>query len=94
MFQHFVTDGVLTMATETSVYTEIIHLFGPIDDHRSVEIMDLQPSRIDLEIAAAYIAGMTDVMGEERQPLTGNAGRIYEILSRDDPLLEEDDRRG
>jgi hypothetical protein len=54
----------------------------------------LQLSPVELEIAAAYFAGMTDVMGEERQPLSGNVAKIYEIVSRDEPLLEEENRRG
>jgi hypothetical protein len=82
------------METETSIYFEILHLFGPIDDHKAVEIMDLQPSPVELEIAAAYFAGMTDVMGEERHPLSGNVAEIYEIVSQDEPLLEEENRRG
>lgn len=81
------------MATEAKVHSEIFHLFGPIDDHRAVEIMDLHPSATDLEVAAAYCAGMSDVMGEERQPLAGKAAKIYEIVNRDEPMPEED-RRG
>ena len=81
------------MASEASVYSEILHLFGPIEDHKLVEIMDLEPSSSELEIAAAYTAGMSDVMGEERIPLSGNAARILEIVSRDDLLAEEEARR-
>jgi predicted translin family RNA/ssDNA-binding protein len=81
------------MKTESSVYAEIHHLFGPIDDHRAVEIMDLDPSSGELEIAAAYFAGLTDVMGEERRPLSGTAAKIYEIVSRDEDLLDEEDHR-
>ncbi len=81
------------MKTESSIYSEIIHLFGTIDDHKVVEIMDLQPSPIELEIAAAYFGGMTDIMGEERQPLSGNAAKIFEIVNREEPLLEEENRR-
>ena len=81
------------MKTESALYSEIIHLFGTIDDHKVVEIMDLQPSPIELEIAAAYFGGMTDVMGEERQPLSGKTAEIYEIVNRDEPLLEEEIRR-
>jgi hypothetical protein len=77
------------MTTSTSIHSEIIHLFGPVEDHRIVEIMDLQPSGADLEVAAAYFAGMTDVMGDERQPLSGTAAKVYEIISRDEELLEE-----
>lgn len=78
------------MATGTSTYSDIVHLFGPIQDHLAREILDLQPTPAELEIVAAYYAGLTDVMGEERVPLTGKAARIYEIVGRDEVLLEED----
>lgn len=81
------------MVTETCSYADIDHLFGPLSDHLSKEIMELQPSPAEMEVAAAWIAGMTDVLGEARTPLTGKAARICEIVSRDD-LLEEDERRG
>lgn len=81
------------MVTETCSYSDIIHLFGPISDHLSKEIMDLRPSAAEMKVAAAYAAGLTDVMGEVRTPLTGKAARIYEIVSRDD-LLAEEERRG
>jgi len=80
------------MATQTCSYSDIVHLFGPISDHLSKEILELQPSPAEMEVAAAYIAGMTDVLGEARAPLTGKAARICEIVSRDE-LLEDDDRR-
>lgn len=80
------------MASATSQRTDIQHLFGPIEDHLTQEILDLDPTIAELEVAAAYAAGMTDVMGEERTPLAGNAARIYEIVSRVE-ALEEDDRR-
>jgi len=82
------------MATETSIHSELLNLFGPIDAHRALEIMKLHPSPIDLEVAFAYFAGMTDVMGEERLSLSGTAARIYEIVSRDEALLEEESPRG
>ena len=78
------------MATESSVYSEILHLFGPMDDHRIVEILDLQPTSKDLEVVASYCAGMSDVMGEERQPLAGKAARIYDIVRQDELLPEEE----
>ena len=77
------------MTTSTSFHSEINHLFGPVDDHRIVEIMGLQPSKADLEIAAAYLAGMTDIMGDERCPLSGTAAKVYEIVSRDAEFPEE-----
>ena len=78
------------MATGTSTYSDIVHLFGPIQDHLAREILDLQPTPAELEVVAAYYAGLTDVMGEERVPLSGRAARIYEIVSRDELLLEDE----
>jgi hypothetical protein len=78
------------MVTETCTHSDILHLFGPIADHLAREILDLQPSADELEVAAAYMAGLTDVMGEVRAPLTGKAARIFEIVSRDELLDEEE----
>lgn len=77
------------MAIESSIYSEIIHWFGSIDDHKILEILELQPSRSDLEVAASFCAGMTDVMGEERQPLAGKVARIYDIVRQDELSVEE-----
>ena len=82
---------VQTMVTERSTHSDIVHLFGPIEDHLAREILDLQPTPAELEVVAAYQAGMTDVLGEERLPLAGNAARIYEIVSRDEVLPGEDE---
>jgi len=81
------------MATATSTHSDIQHLFGPIEDHLAREILDLDPTLAELEVAAAYFAGMTDVMGEERTPLSGNAALIYEIVRREEELAEEEGPR-
>jgi len=81
----------MTMVTERSTHADIVHLFGPIEDHLAREILDLQPTPAELEIVAAYQAGMTDVMGEERVPLAGRPARIYELVSRDEVLPGEDE---
>jgi hypothetical protein len=82
---------VMTMVTERTTYSDIVHLFGPIEDHLAREILDLQPTPAELEVVAAYQAGLTDVMGEERVPLAGTTARIYEIVSRDEVLPGEDE---
>jgi hypothetical protein len=71
------------MASETLTRSEILRLFGAIEDHRTEEIIELNPSLNELEVTAAYVAGLDDVMGKERHPLTGKAARIYEIVTRD-----------
>ena len=81
------------MATKAPTHAEILRLFGTIDDLKVVEITDLNPSMDELEVAEAYLAGLTDVMGKQRLPLTGKAAEIFDIVTRDDDLAEEDYRR-
>jgi hypothetical protein len=45
----------------------------------------------ELEEAAAWLAGESDVMGEERLPLTGAAAKVYEIIARDELSERERD---
>ncbi|MCJ7814448.1 MAG: hypothetical protein MUP31_00205 [Xanthomonadales bacterium] len=55
--------------------------------------MGLNPSRKELEVAMAYLADMTDIMGEERQPLSGCPAAIYEIVTRDETFeIEESEQ--
>ncbi len=68
---------------------DIRRLFGSIDDHRVLEILEMQPNLRDLEVAHAYLADMSDVMGAERKPLAGKAAGIYEIVTRDEPLDDD-----
>ena len=82
------------MSSNSPIYTEILHLFGQLEDHKVLEIIALEPTREELEVSALYCAGMSDVMGEERQPLTGKTARIYEIVRQDDLLPEEAERTG
>ena len=78
------------MASKSITRTDIQRMFGPIDDHRVLEIMGLNPSRKELEVTMAYLADMTDIMGEERQPLSGCAADIYDIVTREEAFeLEE-----
>lgn len=80
------------MTTKSSNHSEIIRLLGTLDDHRLSLIDELDPSLAELEITAAYLAGMDDIMGEERQPLTGKVAKIYEIVTSDEYPGEEEYR--
>lgn len=82
------------MATKSFINPEIIRLFGALDGDKLVQIAELNPSLDDLEITAAYLAGMDDVMGEERLPLAGKTARIYDIVTRDETPGEEEYRQG
>lgn len=71
------------MSTQQITRDDIIHLFGEVNDHRVVEILEIDASLEDLEEASTWLADESDVMGEARIPLTGRAGQVYEILARD-----------
>jgi len=72
------------MAGKSSIHSEVLRLFGAMGDDKVRQIDKLSPALDDLEIAAAYLAGMNDVMGKERLPLSGKSAEIYEIVIRDD----------
>jgi hypothetical protein len=78
------------MVDESFTHSEILRLFGAIQDHRAEEIFELNPSADELEVSAAYVAGLDDVMGKEGHPLTGKAARIYEIVTRDETPGDEE----
>lgn len=80
------------MATQSSIYSDVLRLFGELDDHKIEEIIELNPSLDELEVTAAYVAGMNDVMGKEHHPLSGRVAQIYEVVTSDEPLVEEEYR--
>ena len=68
---------------------DITRLFGDLTDHKVVEIMETGADIEQLEEAAAWLAGESDVMGEERHPLTGASEQVYQILTRDEQFAPE-----
>jgi hypothetical protein len=82
--------GKFLMASKPITRPDILRMFGPIDDHRALEILGLNPSWEEMEVTMAYLADMSDIMGEERQPLSGCAAEIYDIVTRDESFEEEE----
>jgi len=82
------------MATKSPIHSEIQRLFGALDDDKTRQIDQLNPTLNELEITAAYLAGMDDIMGKERLPLAGKTAEIYEIVSRDEFPGEDEYRPG
>jgi hypothetical protein len=78
------------MAEMPVPYEEVKRLFGDIDEHNVVEIIESGATMIELEEVAAHLADETDVMGELERPLTGRALRIYQLLRRAEQQMEED----
>lgn len=82
------------MDAKLSIHTEILRLFGTLGDHNIRKIIGLQPTLEDLEVTAAYLAGMDDIMGKERHPLTGVTAMIFDIVSRDETFADDEYTRG
>ena len=80
------------MEKQSTNHSDILRLFGELDDHKVEEIIELGPSLDELEVAFAYVAGMNDVMGKERRSLAGRSAQVYEIVTRDDLSVEEEYR--
>lgn len=66
---------------------EIRRLCGDVTDECAAEMLATGATIEDVEVAVAWSAGETDLMGEERKPLKGRAAQVYELLS---PELDED----
>lgn len=79
------------MDTNMPTRDDVIHLLGDVSDHKVVEILETGATLEQMEEAAAWLAGESDVMGEERLPLTGAAAKVYDIIVRDElPERERD----
>lgn len=76
------------MNAKPITHDDVVRLFGGLEDHTVAEILATGASYEELEEAAAWLAQEDDVMGEMERPLTGAAGRVYELVSRE---TEEDE---
>ena len=59
---------------------DVRRLCGDVTDDRAARMVATGASVRDLEVALAWSAGESDVMGEARQPLSGRAAELYELL--------------
>ena len=78
-------------ATELATEKDVRRLFGNVDDVVVSEIVDLQPTIVDLNKAAQWIAGDRDLDQPEGQVLKGVSGEIVTLLAADE---EGDPQRG
>lgn len=70
-------------------YEEIRRLLGDLDDHTIAEIESSGVTMTELEEVAAFLAQETDVMGDLRRKLSGQALMVYNLLQRQDAQWEE-----
>ena len=71
--------------------SEAVDILGPMPDARIAAILATGATIEQLEEAAAWAAGESDVMGEMRRPVSGPVAAVYEILTADEALAEDRD---
>lgn len=69
--------------------SDVLEILGPMPDARIAAILATGATIKQLEEAAAWAAGESDVMGEMRRPVTGPVAGVYEILTADEALSED-----
>lgn len=79
-------------AKGTVTHDMVVEMIGEISNAKIAAILTARPTIEDLEEAIAWAAGESDIMGEERLPLTGVAARVCEILTADEND-DSDERR-
>jgi hypothetical protein len=68
---------------------EVAGVCGDILDWKIKAIIESGATLAELETAAAWAAGADEVLGEEREPLTGATAAVYDILVADEECGEE-----
>lgn len=84
------TDKSAGRANAPLSHNEIIGVCGDILDWKIKAIIETGASLAELEAARAWAEGADEVLGEEREPLSGVTADVYDILTADEEL--EDDR--
>lgn len=85
------TDKSRNPGTSALTRDVIANVCGDILDWKVTAIIDTGATLPELEAARAWAEGADEVLGEEREPLSGVTAQVYEILIADE---EFDDRRG
>ncbi|HEX9837487.1 MAG TPA: hypothetical protein VGB90_11575 [Alphaproteobacteria bacterium] len=70
---------------------DVMDVMGDLDDMKIAAIVAEQPTMDELEEAAAWAAGESDVLGEMERPLEGVTARVYDIITSDRELDEDRD---
>ena len=76
-------------ATEPLSHDRVVEIAGDLKDSKVAAILATGATVEDLLEAVAWASSESDVMGKSRHPLSGQAERLYEILTVDEELEEE-----
>ena len=70
---------------------DAIEIFGPLPDARIAAILATGATVQQLEEAAAWAAGESDVMGQMRRPVSGPVAAVFDILTANEALANDRD---
>ena len=71
---------------------EVRHFAGPITDHTVVEILEMQPTQDQLEIAAPHARRQIGHTHKSAEELSGTTALLYDVLMQDE-IYEGEERR-
>lgn len=75
----------------TATASDAVEILGPLPDARIAAILATGATVRQLEEAAAWAAGESDVMGQMRRPVSGPVAAVYEILTANEAFADDRD---
>jgi hypothetical protein len=85
------TDGEITRDNAPLTAEQIIDIAGPLADDRIMAIIATGATVEELEEAAAWADGESDVMADLRVRATGPVAAVYDILRAEEKYAEDRD---
>lgn len=70
---------------------DAVEILGHLPDERIAAILATGATVQQLEEAAAWAAGESDVMGQMRRPVSGPVAAVYDILTANEVFAEDRD---
>jgi hypothetical protein len=71
---------------------EVVGVCGDLLDWKVKAIIETGAGLPELEAARAWVEGADEVLGEEREPLTGITAAVYDILIAGEEFEDDRDR--
>lgn len=72
--------------------SDVVGVCGDILDWKVKAIIETGASLAELEAACAWAVGADEVLGEEREPLSGTTAAVYEVLLANEQFDDEPPR--
>ena len=74
----------MAMNGKIEITEELRHMLGDIDEAKAAEILALQPTPEELEVAVLWAEGNEDIVATRGHTLSGKTALIFDILTADE----------